>query len=242
VDLRSRLPALLLAAVLTIHAAAPLWASDAPQLPTQKTDPQIKALIVTLEDDDQRSRLVEDLRVLLNAANAATAKDALKQTGLLDSLSQRVGQISQNIVVAASAFLNAPAILSWLRDTFGDPTRRNDLFGIIAHIVGFLAAGLIVEAALRMALRGPRGRVEARADDGLGVTLVFLLARTILDLAPIVGFAAAAYGAVALMDPGAAVRLGALALNQRQRVGTCYYRRGADGRGPAGGVAPHFTD
>jgi hypothetical protein len=113
--------------------------------------------------------LVEDLRVLLNAANAAAAKDALKQAGLLDSLSQHVGQISQNIIVAASAVLDAPAILSWLRDTFGDPARRNDLFGIIVHIADFLAAGLIVEATLRMALRRPRGRMEACTGDGLGL-------------------------------------------------------------------------
>jgi hypothetical protein len=78
-------------------------------------------LIVTLEDDDQRRRLVEDLRVLLNATNAAAVKDAQKEAGLLDGLSQHVGQISQNIVVAASAVLDGPANLSWLRDTFGDP-------------------------------------------------------------------------------------------------------------------------
>ena len=69
--------------------------------------------------------------------------------------------------MAASAVLDAPAILSWLRDTFGDPARRNNLFGIIVHIADFLAAGLIVEATLRMALRRPRGRMEARTDDGL---------------------------------------------------------------------------
>jgi hypothetical protein len=126
-------------------------------------------LIVTLEDDEQRRRLVEDLRVLLNATNAAAVKDAQKQTGLLDGLSQHVGQISQNIVVAASAVLDAPAILSWLRDTFGDPARRNDLFGIIVHIADFLVAGLIVEATLRMALRRPRGRMEARTGGGLGL-------------------------------------------------------------------------
>ena len=158
-------------------------------------------MIVTLEDDDQRRRLIEDLRVLLNATNAAAVKDAQKQAGLLDGLSQHVGQISQNIVVAASAVLDAPAILSWLRDTFGDLARRNNLFGIIVHIADFLAAGLIVEATLRMALRRPRGRMEARTDDGLA----FFLARAILDLAPIAGFVAAAYGTVALMDPGAAV-------------------------------------
>ena len=124
-------------------------------------------MIVTLEDDDQRRRLVEDLRVLLNATNAAAVKDAQKQAGLLDGLSQHVGQNSQKIIVAASAVLDAPAIFSWLRDTFGDPARRNNLFGIIVHIADFLAAGLIVEATLRMALRRPRGRMEARTDDGL---------------------------------------------------------------------------
>jgi hypothetical protein len=126
-------------------------------------------LIVTLEDDEQGRRLVEDLRVLLNATIAAAVKDAQKQAGLLDGLSQHVGQISQNIVVAASAVLDAPAILSWLRDTFGDPARRNDLFGIIVHISDFLVAGLIVEATLRMALRRPRGRMEARTGGGLGL-------------------------------------------------------------------------
>ena len=68
-------------------------------------------MIVTLEDDDQRRRLVEDLRVLLNATNAAAVKDAQKQAGLLDGLSQHVGQNSQKIIVAASAVLGAPAIL-----------------------------------------------------------------------------------------------------------------------------------
>ena len=207
---RRWLLAFLFAAVLTSHAAVPVWAKEGSR--ENITAPQIESLITTLEDDERRGRLVGDLRVLLDAANAQTESPPTAATGVLDDLSQRVGRISQNIVAAAAAVLDAPAILSWTRAMFGDPARRNKFFAVIAHIAGFLLAGLVAEGALRLALRGPRGRVEARSEDGVGATLVFLLARTILDLAPIAGFAAAAYGAVALMDPGPAVRLGALAL------------------------------
>ena len=214
-DTRHSFLALLLAAVLSIYAATPTWAKE--DALKNSAAPQIKALIQTLEHDDQRRRLVGDLRVLLDAANAQSKAAGggvrgAESVGVLDDLSRRVGQISQNIVAAAGAVLDAPAIWSWVRATFGDPARRNDFFAIVAHIAGFLAAGLIAEGALRLALRGPRGRVEARSEDGVGATLVFLLARTILDLAPIAGFAAAAYGAVALVGPDPAVRLGALAL------------------------------
>jgi moderate conductance mechanosensitive channel len=209
-DARRWLLAFLFAAVLTAHAAVPVWAKEASR--ENLAAPQIESLIKTLEDDERRARLVGDLRILLDAAYTQ-ANDSPKATpGVLDDLSRRVGRISQNIVAAAASVLDAPAILSWTRATFGDPARRNDLFAVIAHIASFLLAGLIAEGALRLALRGPRGRVEARSEDGMGATLVFLLARTILDLVPIAGFAAASYGAVALLDPGPAVRLGALAL------------------------------
>lgn len=209
-DARRWLLAFLFAAVLTTHAAVPAWAKEASR--ENLAAPQIESLITTLEDDERRARLIDDLRVLLDATNTQANDSPKAASGVLDDLSRRVGRISQNIVAAAAAVLDAPAILSWTRATFGDPARRNELFAVIAHIAGFLLAGLIVEGALRLALRGPRGRVEARSEDGIGATLVFLLARTILDLAPIAGFAAAAYGAVALLDPGPAVRLGALAL------------------------------
>jgi small-conductance mechanosensitive channel len=201
---------LFLAVAVMIGASTPgLSAPAAPDSANQK----LEALIGTLEDKDRRQVLIGDLRLMLETTKTETA--AVKAdgvAGVLDDVSRRVGHISQSIVAAASALLDAPDIISWGRSVYNDPERRNKLVMIVAIIIGALFAGWLTEAAMRLALRRPRARVEARAEDGVGATLVFLFARTVMDLAPIAGFAAAAYGAVTILGPAPGVRLGALAL------------------------------
>ena len=201
--------AIMVGAVI-VGASAPVWAQPAE---TKSTEQKLEALIGTLKDEGRRQVLISDLQLMLEATKSKTTTvKADGVAGVLDDVSQRVGRISQSIVAAASALLDAPDIVSWARAVYNDPARRSTLASIIAIVVGVLFAGWVVEALMRLALRQPRARVEARAEDGVGATLVFLLARTVMDLAPIAGFAATAYGAVMILSPAPGVRLGALAL------------------------------
>ncbi len=58
----------------------------------------------------------------------------------------------------------------------------------------------------------PRSAVEARVEDRLWLRVTLLLIRTLLDLVPVLAFAGAAYGALALLDPERITRLIAVAV------------------------------
>jgi hypothetical protein len=116
-------------------------------------------------------------------------------------------------VLAAAVVFDLPAVLATLRDGLFDAETRSKWIGILGRLALVFAAGIVAEWLARMALRRPRSAIEAGADDDFWLTTVLLLARTVLDLAPIAEVAAAAYGGLTLFGPEqAGGRLAAITL------------------------------
>ena len=99
----------------------------------------------------------------------------------------------------------------WLGEQVDIPERRELWIEVVWKLAVVVAAGLIARALGVAALARPRRRLEARDAVTFWVRVPLLAARTVLDLLPIGVFAGAAYVALAAVQPGATVRLVALA-------------------------------
>jgi len=205
------------AATLVIAGALPAFAQEksgeAAKAPASLSTKDLQALIKTLEDKGKRDEFLGTLKALLKARQ--TAEGAAKKeggAGLLAKLSEQAKSAANEIVGAASALLKAGTFWRWLGEQWADPLKREKWKLGILIALAVLAIGLVGEWIARLLLRRPRATVEAKGTDAWTIKLLFLAARTFLDLLPIVAFAGAAYGALPLFDPPDAVRLIALTI------------------------------
>ena len=197
--------------LLTLVFAAALFAGGAPAAAAEPVD-GLEALVDTLENDERRAALLRDLKTLLATQRRAAAPAIGGGARLLDALSERVGAVSQQLVIAASVILDLPSAVARLWAGILDPALRDRWLSILGKIVLVLAAGIAAEWVARRVLRRPVGAIEARADDDVWLTVILLMARTALDLAPIAAFAAAAFGGLALFGPDQTGRVAAVTL------------------------------
>lgn len=179
---------------------APAFAQSAEQAASPES---LEKLVETLESEERREAMLRDLRALIAVQRGAAAEEEAPGLGprVLAALTQQVGAVSEQLVVAAAVVFDLPAGLAALRDGLADAGTRELWFGLLGRLVLVITAGIVAEFLARLALRRPRAAIEARADDDFWLTIVLLLARTVVDLAPIAVFAAVAYGALTLFGP-----------------------------------------
>ncbi|MCZ6861274.1 MAG: mechanosensitive ion channel, partial [Alphaproteobacteria bacterium] len=187
--------------------------SEAAKSPGALTARELGALVETLEDEAKRKEFLRTLKAILEARRAAGAA-AKPESGssFLSGLSERAKKAAAEIVDAAGVLLKAGAMWTWIGTQWDDPIKRDRWWEGLWKTLVILGLGLLTEMLARLALRRPRRAVEAKDSDAWPIRLLFLGARTFLDLLPIAGFAVAAYGALPLLAPSEPVRLIALTI------------------------------
>jgi hypothetical protein len=82
----------------------------------------------------------------------------------------------------------------------------------VGTVILVLLTGVFAHWFGRRLLAGRRGTVESRVEDRLWLRISLLVFRTLLDLMSVLAFAAAAYGALVILDPERVTRLIAVAI------------------------------
>ncbi len=210
------LAAIFLAGIFLLCAAA-AQAQDAGAEPGA-SDAEIDTLVQTLEDPDQRARLIEQLKLLKSAQPgedkpAPFVVDGLGAT-LLKGLSRQVGEISRGFTAAGRVILAAPEAFLGLAREAGQLESRQRWLEIGIKLVVVLGAALAAKWLLALLLARPRRAVEARGGDSLWVKLPMLVLRGVLEFLPIAAFAAAAYVVLPLTDPRPATKVVAIIIIQ----------------------------
>ena len=203
--LRSGIAGFVLA--LALVAVSPVLGQTDPPAPDAA---EVRALIETLEDDAARERLLGQLRLLIEAAEGAGSAPDLG-TAVLGGFSKRIAGLSAGFADLFAKGGGVARVGRWLGEQFETPERRDLWVEVIWKLAVVVAAGLIARALAVAALRRPRRRLEERDVSTFWVRLPLLAARTVLDLLPIGFFAGFAYLALAAVQPGATVRVVALA-------------------------------
>ncbi len=194
-------------------ALRPVAAQETP--PAAAVDPaEVQSLISTLEDEAARAKLIEQLRLLTQAQEAAEPKPITDGLGarLLSLISERVKRVSDSLVEAGEAIYAAPATLKWIGREAADPIARGRWIEVAIKVVIVLGLATAVEIAVIRFLGRFRRRLAEQPRNGWWVKALAVVARTILELLPILAFATAAYGILPLTEPREATRLIVLTL------------------------------
>ncbi|MGB0630652.1 MAG: mechanosensitive ion channel domain-containing protein [Alphaproteobacteria bacterium] len=173
-------------------------------------------LIGTLEDSEARGRLVNRLKTLKAGAGVA-APQAEEQPGrfggrIVETVSDRIDRISEELVKGATMVLDAPRLLEWVQRQISVPKNREIWIEVVWKVLVVLAAGFVAEWAVRLLLARTRRAIEGQERDSVWMRLPFLFARTLIDIVPIAAFAAAAYLSLPLLHPDEITRLVAISL------------------------------
>ncbi|MDP6389768.1 MAG: mechanosensitive ion channel [Alphaproteobacteria bacterium] len=207
---------LALSLLIAVPAVAPpAAAEDKTPAAGPVSTADLDALVQTIENEKDRKAFLANLKALI-AARQATETEKPADSGfgarLLEEVSAKIDAVSRGLVATASAVLDLPQAFAWLRDGFSDPATRSAWLLLLVKLVVILLAGFVLEGLAKLVLRRPRGAIEEQHADGFLPRALLLVARTLLDVAPIVAFAAAAYGVMTLVAPSHTGRLVAIAL------------------------------
>ncbi len=198
--------------LLATPASAQLPTPAQPTQPVQTDaapDPEeIARLRQTLEDPERRAVLLGQLRALEQAEEAAApAEPEGIGTRLLTLLSERLDGLGQEAALAGDALLSAPQGLSWLERQVSDPAQRAAWGWLVAELLLVVVVGQGARLLAIRTLRSPRAMLAARPIHSAIAKVPLLLVRALFDVAPVVAFAAAGFGVLALFDPPPVVRL-----------------------------------
>jgi small conductance mechanosensitive channel len=207
-----RLALIVLALAAALLAGGPATAQDAP--PPEADAAKVQSLISTLQDEGARAQLIEQLRLLTQAQEADEPQLITDGLGarLLSIVSDRVEQVSQSLAEAGKAIYAAPAALHWVVREASDPIARGRWIEVAFKVLIVLGLATAIEIAVIRFLSRFRRRLAEQPRNGWWVKILSVLARAILELLPILAFAAAAYGILPLTEPREATRLIVLTL------------------------------
>lgn len=202
------------ACAAVVAAAAAAKAQDAPAAAQPAGLPsaaELESLAETLADEGKRNELVGAIRGLVEARRAAEAEEQR-------SLSDRLIVAAEKTAASGQAMLDgivaevggAPGVMDWFGRLARDPAAQARLLGQLGALAIILAAGWTAELLVWRLLAGLRRSLAAPEGAGIARRLPLLFVLAILDLVPLVGFAAAGYGAFIVFRPEAPV--GAIAV------------------------------
>ena len=182
---------------------------------TPITASHLESLLETLRDDAEREELLRAIESLAEAQRARTADAPTSETGgigdtALAFLSRRVEAFG-SVAAAATRFIaDLPELARRLAVEAADPEARAGWIEFVVKLALIVGAGFLVERLVMRLLARPRFELREREGDSVWLRALFLLERTLLDLAPVGAFWIAAYAALSVSEPGPGTRVVAL--------------------------------
>jgi len=177
------------------HAATPVAPPQAPP-----SAAEIESLLHTLQNDQARARLVGELRALLAARHAAAPAPAIPQPAAdpWSRLPRRLDALSGEILAGAAIVADVPQLISWVRRQASNPALSRSWIADAEAFLLVFGIAAAAEGALRWMMARLPPRMPVRRSDSLPVRGGFALLGFVLDLLPILCFAAAAYAVLAM--------------------------------------------
>jgi small-conductance mechanosensitive channel len=195
----------LIACLLFAHAGAAQAQAPAPAAapaPAPVSADELERLVGTLQDDQARAKLVEQLRGLVAAQRGVEQKQAEENPAtLLNSFSAQIDAISGEILAAAAVVVDAPRLLAWVQSQVSDNRAREFWLEVSLKLGIIFGAALIAEWFGRLLLRRPSLRFGARPNGSLAVHASLMLLQLVIEAMPILVFTGAAYVVLPLVQP-----------------------------------------
>src|SRR6516162_7868830 len=193
---RAALLALLCVAALLpagVRADSPAPAAQ----PAPVTIDELDRLVDTLQDEGARAKLVGQLRALI-AAQRSAEPEKPTATAMFSQLSQQIDAMTGEILAGVAVIVDAPRLFGWARHQVSDPAARRLWIEASVAFVLVFGIAIIAEWIVRRVLARLMPRLPARRRDTRIVRALFALLSLVLDILPILAFAAVAYTALSM--------------------------------------------
>jgi moderate conductance mechanosensitive channel len=198
---------LALCVVPLLGAHAQSAATQAPaNTPGTPTVAQLQQLVSTLKDDKARAQLIGELQGLIAAQNAQQQSASETSKGWFAGLPAQLDTIGGEILAAAPILAQAPSIGAWAERQFEDPVSRQRWIDICSKLLVILIAGLAADLITRFLLRRPVHFLHARQSESVPMQFTLLIAAMMVELLPLLVFAAVATFVTPLTEPAARTR------------------------------------
>lgn len=205
------------ALILLLSLSLPAAAQQAdPAQGAQTPEAELDELIVVLEDPAAREQLVQQLKALREARSSSAEAPPMPvveaaAAELFNGVSARLDELSATAFHVTAALNHLPEGWAWLQQQITEPDARRLWGSVLRTLALSLGIGYLAFVAFSLGLRRPARRLAARTSVGVFTRALLLAVLLLLRLAPIGGFAGAAYLTLMLTDPGETARLAALA-------------------------------
>ena len=173
----------------------------------------LEELAATLQDPARRQTLLDQIDALIQVQGKPqeTPLPATLSRTLVEGATVTARQTRAALVEVAGYLGRLARLSAWLHDLLADPAMRAAALQMLLELLAVLAPPVVVELALRQALRGTARSLDARPSEAITAKVPLVLLRALLEIVPVLGFLAAAY--LALMVVAPAPQVGFLALN-----------------------------
>ena len=190
--LRRLFAAVLVAVALSLPAAA---AEEA-----RVSVKEMEDLARVIEDEGQRQQLVSRIRALIAAAKGTGSRVESPGARIISGLSEKAREAGRQAIAATETLSQLPQMVAWIQSQAKDPGARALWLSLVLKITVIIALGVAAGRLSAYFLGRPRRSLESRESATVLARALFLVARTVLDLAPVAAFAAAAYVAVSVIQ------------------------------------------
>jgi small conductance mechanosensitive channel len=193
--------AILLALVLLTGASHAAEGTPAPSKPETVSIDELQRLVDTLENDRDRAELVRDLKALIAAERARKQASAPPPHGFFDELAQKLREVGTEVLATIAAMADAPRIAGWVEAQISDEASRARWVEVATHLCIVFGLAVLADLAVLALLRRPRAALARSAGARPWTRIGLALPRAVLDLLPLLAFAAAGYLVLPLLQP-----------------------------------------
>jgi small conductance mechanosensitive channel len=169
----------------------------------EATPEQIESLIAALEDETERTELVERLRLLLQVNQPEQEGPLLQEVGVgvLASLSEEIGRLTDQVAQVGGELDDLPELVEWVEFQITSETAHQRWLAILEAAGAVLGAGVAALVLANLLLRHPQRALARRERPTLLDKLLPAFAHLVLDLLPIAAFLLAAYAVFGALSP-----------------------------------------
>ncbi len=202
--------------LLLATAATAQQPEDAAQV--EGSDPaELQDLVDTLENDSQRAEFIQRLRALIEAKRelegaAGSASEENLGADILVAISAQLSTIHNQARSALAVLDRFPEAISELSAIAQDSERRSIVFEAAAKVALIIAFGLFTEWSAKRLLARARRRRAQPPETGWQRHLLKALGLLLVNILPLLAFAAAAYGLLPFTNPREITQLVILAI------------------------------
>jgi small conductance mechanosensitive channel len=197
------------ALVLTVLLGWPAAAEEAPATAAVSVG-DLEALVKTIEDPQQRDKLVVQLKALIAAGRAGEPEETRLSAELVTVGEKTIAATSKAVTALSESLADWDDIGAWLARLAATETSRDRAFGMLRNLALLLGAGWLWEGLAWWRLGGVRRRLTRPTEGAVLDRFGRVVAASAVHLAPIVAFALGAHVAFLVVQPNR--QLGAAAL------------------------------